>query len=51
MSKTPEGHEIIKLYYQWSPVVIKAIEKDEEFREEVKELIDGVLGLITEETE
>ncbi len=28
-----------------------AMEKDEEFKEEVKELIDGVLGLVVEETE
>ena len=42
---------LVKLYYQLSPVMIKAIEKDEEFKEALKEMIDGVLGLITEETE
>ena len=46
MSKTPEDREIIRLYYQWSPVIVKAMEEDEEFREEVKELIDEVLPLL-----
>ena len=37
------------IYYQWSPVIVKAMEEDEEFREEVKEMIDGILSLIREE--
>ncbi|MBW2183689.1 MAG: hypothetical protein JRF49_07470, partial [Deltaproteobacteria bacterium] len=49
--QTPEGQSLIKLYYQWSPVIVKAMEKDEEFKEKVKEMIDGVLGLVVEETE
>jgi hypothetical protein len=48
LSKSPEGQEIIKLYYGWSPVIIKAMEEDGAFREEVKGIIDGVL-LIREE--
>jgi hypothetical protein len=48
LSQTPEGQEIIRLYYQWSPVIVKAMEEDEEFKEDVKELIDGVLELIGE---
>jgi len=32
-------------------VIVKAMEEDEEFREEVKEMIDGVLLLIGEEME
>ena len=46
LSKSPEGRELIKLYYQLSPVIVKVIEEDEEFKAEVKEMIDGVLGLI-----
>jgi hypothetical protein len=46
LSKTPEGKEIIKLYYEWSPVIVEVIEKDEAFKKEVKELIDGVLELV-----
>lgn len=48
LSTTPGGQEIIRLYYEWSPVIIKAMEVDEKFRREVKEMIDGVLELITE---
>ena len=51
LSQTPEGREIIKLYYQWSPAIVKAMEEDEEFKEEVKEMIDGLLPLIEEEAE
>jgi len=49
LSQTTEGKELIKLYYRWSPLVVKAMQEDEEFREDVKEMIDGVLVLITEE--
>ena len=43
LSKTPEGQEIIELYYQWIPDMVKAMEKDEKFKEWVKETIDGLL--------
>ena len=46
MSQTPEGKELIKLYYQWSPVIVRAMENNEEFKEDVREMIDGVLGLV-----
>ena len=46
LHQTPEGKELIKLYYQRSPAIVKAMEEDEEFREVVKELIDGVLGFV-----
>ena len=48
LSKTPAGQEIIGLYYEWSQVIVKAMEEDEEFREDVKEVIDGFLVLIRE---
>jgi len=51
LSKTPEGRELINLYYQWSPVIVKAMEGDEKFKEEVKEMIGGVLTLIGKEIE
>ena len=51
LSQTPEGREIIKLYYQWSPVIVEAMKEDEEFKEQVKEMIDGVLLLIRTEIE
>jgi len=47
LSTTPEGQELIKLYYEWSPLIVRAMEEDEQFREEVKEMIDGVLRVIS----
>ena len=46
LRQTPEGKELIKLYYQLSPVIVKAMQGDEEFKEEVREMIDGVLELM-----
>jgi hypothetical protein len=43
LTRFPEGQEIIRLYYEWSPAIVKAMEEDEEFRTEVKEMIDGIL--------
>lgn len=34
------GRELIKLYCQWSPVIVKAMEAD------VKAMVDGVLGMV-----
>jgi len=44
--KIPLGQEIVKLYYQWSPMIVKAMEEDEGFKAELKEMIDGILPLI-----
>ena len=46
LSQTPEGQGLIKIYYQWSPMIVKAMEEDEEFKEEVKGMVDRVLTLI-----
>jgi hypothetical protein len=51
LSRTLEGKELIRLYYQWSPAIVKVMKEDEEFREEVKEMIDGVLVLVGGEVE
>jgi hypothetical protein len=51
LSQTPEGRELIRLYYQWSPAIVKTMEKDEELKKEVKGLIDGILPLITKKVE
>jgi len=48
LSRTPTGREIIRLYYDWSPMIVKTTEEDGEFKEEVKEMIDGVLAIIGE---
>jgi len=46
VSKIPEGKEFIKFYYQLSPVIVQMMNEDEEFKAQVKGMIDGVLGLI-----
>ena len=51
LNETPEGQELIRMYYQWSPAMVRSMEKDKEFKNEVKELIDGFLELIEEETQ
>ena len=51
LSKTPEGQEITEQYYAWSPVIVEMMEKDESFKQEVKQMIDEVLLLIIEQVE
>ena len=51
LSKTSAGQQMIKLYYQWSPVIVTAMEGDEEFKEEIKEMIGGILRLVQEAIE
>jgi hypothetical protein len=46
LSHTPEGQQIIKLYYQWSPVIAKAMDADEDFKQEVRALVDKIIPLI-----
>jgi len=51
LAQTPEGRELIRLYYQWSPAVVEIMEEDEGFKEEVKDMIDGILLTIRTEIE
>ena len=46
LSTTPEGQEVIKLYYQWSPLIVAAMKEDDHFKEELKSLLDEVIVLI-----
>ena len=48
LSETPVGREYIKLYYQWSPVVLQMMEEDEELKEDVQALLEELLPLIEE---
>ena len=48
LSQTPEGRELIRLYYEWSPAITEVMDNDDEFKKDLKELIDGVLGLTNE---
>ena len=46
LSKTPEGKELIRLYYLWSPFLVKVLDADEELKREIKRLIDRVLLML-----
>ena len=46
LNQTPEGQEIIRLYYEWSPSIVRAMEEDEEFKNQAKKMVDGFLLLI-----
>jgi len=49
LNQTSEGQEIIRLYYEWSPVISNVMEKDEKFKEDMKQVIDEILEVIREE--
>ena len=49
LSKTPEGQEIIRLYYELSPAIVKVMKKDEGFMKEVEEMMERILELVVEE--
>jgi hypothetical protein len=48
LRQTPEGREIIKLYYVLGPAIVTAMEEDEVFEAELRELLEGVLELINQ---
>ena len=45
LRKTPERQQLIKLYYAWSPIIVKAMEADEDFKQEVKGMIELFLPM------
>ena len=47
LNETPEGRSIIRLYYQWSPLLVKAAVADEELKKDMKAVIDGFLQLMS----
>jgi hypothetical protein len=46
LSTTPEGQEIVRLYYQLSPEIVTLMRTDGTFKERVKALIDGMLPIV-----
>jgi hypothetical protein len=42
------GQEIIKLYYELSPMITMALDNDEELKQEVKEMVNEVVLLMQE---
>jgi hypothetical protein len=48
LNKSPMGQEIIRLYYEWGPALVEAMEEDEEFKKEVKAAISKALIFIAD---
>jgi hypothetical protein len=48
LSQTSQGREIIKLYYQWAPVITRAARNDRALKAEMRELIDAMLRMAAE---
>jgi len=46
LSKTPEGRSLINLYYELSPALAQAIEQDEEFKQEIRGVIESIIPAI-----
>jgi len=46
LSTTPEGQEIVRLYYQLSPEIVTLMRTDGTFKERVKALLDGILPIV-----
>ena len=46
LSTTPEGQELIRLYYQWSFILAGTLKEDETFREDFKAIIDDIIPLL-----
>ena len=46
LRKTQEGQELIKLYYQWSPAIVQAMQQDKSFEADIRQMIDAFLLLI-----
>jgi hypothetical protein len=46
LSKSPNGRELIQLYYLWSPLIVKAMEEDPMLKEQLKETVGQILKVI-----
>ena len=46
LRSTPEGRELVRLYYGWSPFLVRMIENDPEFHLEIKMLADEFLEMV-----
>jgi hypothetical protein len=48
LRRTEEGKALITLYYQWSPAIVKMMDENEKFREEVRAMLGLALPMIGE---
>ncbi len=48
LTRTTQGQELIELYYEWSPLIVRSILEDGELKKDLQEMVDGVLPLVRE---
>ena len=46
LNQTIEGQELIRVYYEWSPIITRLMQEDEIFKEDVQEMVEEALTLI-----
>ena len=51
LSKNQVGQELITLYYEWSPAIVKAMQEDEGFRKDITALINEMVQLMYSQVE
>lgn len=51
LTRTIQGQELIELYYEWSPLMIRSILEDGELKNDLHEMVEGVLPLVREAVE
>jgi hypothetical protein len=49
LRKTTEGREIIKIYYDWSPRLVRALEDEAALKDQLKKVLDQIFILIKHE--
>jgi hypothetical protein len=49
LRNTTEGREIIKIYYDWSPHLVRALKEETGLKDQVKKVIDHILLLTNDE--
>ncbi len=49
LNKTAAGQEFIKLYYQMSPALVKAMAANKAFKREMREILDAIIPVLREE--
>ena len=46
LTNSPEGQELIRLYYEWGPTIAKALKESESFRTQLKSITDALLPML-----
>lgn len=44
LKTTPEGRQLVELYNHLSPLIVRAVENDKEFKNQLRDLLDFLLG-------